>query len=395
MPELPIKLQVRPSRRQNTRFGHPWIYKSELEKLPAAVKPGALVMLFSGTRCLGTGYFNPASEIAVRLLTTHDEPIDKAFFIGRFKAALQFREKHVKDSNAYRLVSSEADGLPGLIVDRYAEVLVVQFLTLGMEGLRELVIDALREAVPCKGIFEKSDSGSRKIEGLEERTGWLWRECGEAVVIREGALEFPIAFGEGHKTGFYLDQRDNRLALAELGIKGKALDAFCYSGAFGLHLAKAGAQVLALDSQEDAIRQATANREHNKIPESSLRFKTVNVFDELKVLEKEKAKFELIVLDPPSFVKKREALSGALAGYKEIILRSFKLLNEGGLLAVFSCSYHIDETLLLRVSMDAAVDTRKRLRIIRFFRQSSDHPIDPFIPETYYLKGFLFSVSTL
>jgi len=183
--------------------------------------------------------------------------------------------------------------------------------------------------------------------------------------------------------------------IAGLGIKGEALDAFCYEGGFGLHLAKNGCRVLGIDSQEDVIRRAEANRTLNGISPEALQFKVANVFDQLKAFEKEKRKFDLVVLDPPSFVKKKAALEGALAGYKEILLRSMKLLNEDGKLAIFSCSYHVDENLLMQCSLSAAADVRKTLRVLKFLKQSSDHPINPFIPETFYLKGFLFQVSSL
>ena len=301
----------------------------------------------------------------------------------------------MRDSNSCRLVASEADGLPGFIVDRYDEVLVVQFLTLGMEKQRETLLSALSEITPAKGIFERSDSGVRKLEGLPEKAGWIEKNCGDETVLREKDIEIVLRFGEGHKTGWYLDQRDNRLFLRENALKGDALDVFCYEGGFGLHLAKAGMNVLGIDSQKDSLERAALHRKKNGIADEKLQFQAGNAFDVLKDLEKGGRKFDLVVLDPPSFAKQKTALQPALSGYKELLLRGFKMLNESGRMAVFSCAYHLDDALLMQISMSAAQDSRKSLRVLKFMKQAADHPIDPFIPETYYLKGFLFEVSSL
>ena len=390
---------MKPPPKGSLRFNHPWIYRSQIkeENSAKAPQPGSLVEVrASGNRFAGIGYFNPRSEITVRLLTWKPEAIDGNFFKARLLKAFELRKKYVKDTNAFRVVSSEADGLPGLIVDRYGETAVVQFLTLGMENFKPLILEALEETrIAEGGIYEKSDSGSRRLEGLEEKTGWIRQNCGDEILIFERNVKYRIHFSGGQKTGFYLDQRENRCLLADLGVQGNVLDGFCYSGGFGLHLALGGSNVLGIDSQPEAIRQAEENRALNAVPEERLVFKTANVFDELRALEKERRKFDLVILDPPSFVKKRDALAGALAGYKEILLRGMRILNEGGLLAVFSCSYHVNDDLLMQACLSAAMDTRKSLKVIRFLKQSSDHPIDPFIPETYYLKGFLFLVSSI
>jgi 23S rRNA (cytosine1962-C5)-methyltransferase len=377
------------------RFGHPWIYRSQIGRVEKEIPAGSLVRVYSEKeRFLGVGTYNPQSEISVRILTEKEETVEAEFFRSRVQKALSHRQSIVKDTNAFRLISSEADGLPGLVVDRYAEVLVVQFLTLGMERLRPLVLQTLSETLVPAGIFERSDTLSRRHEGLAEKTGWLVQNCAVETEILERDLRFKIHFGEGHKTGFYLDQRENRLALRDWGVKGEVLDAFCFSGGFGLHLAAAGCRVFGVDSQKEAIAQAEINRELNGLSAEKIAFKTANVFDELRLCEKEKRKFDLVVLDPPSFVKKSDELEGAQAGYKEILLRSMKLLREEGFLAVFSCSYRFDENLLMQASLAAAKDVRKDLRVLQFMKQSLDHPINPFIPETYYLKGFLFLVSS-
>lgn len=388
LPKVELRRETR-----HPRPNHPWIYRSQIERAEAT-EPGALVRVLAGKRLVGIGYSNPSSMITVRLLTRQEEAVDAAFFTRRIEQAVRYRRRYVRDADAYRLASSEADGLPGLIVDRYGEALVVQFLTLGMERLRETILSALRAVVPVKGIYERSDAPSRKMEGLEPRTGWIERNCGEEIEVREGVVRYGVRFGGGHKTGLYLDQRENRLALPAYVMPGEeALDAFCYEGGFGLHLAAAGCRVTGVDAQPDAIAAAEANRERNQVSSEKLSFVTANVFDYLKSAEREKRQFDLVVLDPPSFVRKKEALEGAISGFKEIALRSMKILKPEGRLAIFSCSYHVDDGTLMNIAQSAALDTRKNLRVLRFLKQSADHPVDPFIPETYYLKGFLFAVS--
>ena len=378
------------------RPGHPWIYSSQLVLKGVQIAPGALVDVFTDRgRLIGRGYCNTSSQIAVRLLTPRQEEIDPVFFRKKIKKAYAYRQRFVRDTNAFRLVSSEADGLPGFIADVYSEVLVVQFLTAGMENLKPFLLSALSEAMPVRGIYERSDSSVRKLEGLDEKKGWIEKNCRDEVVVHEGNIQYCVQFGEGHKTGFYLDQRENRHILSNLGIQGRVLDAFCYEGAFGLHLAKAGANVTGVDIQGQNIARAELHRQRNEISEENLRFKKADVFEELRELEKKNEKFDLVILDPPSFLKKKTELDGAMAGFKEISLRAMKILNEGGLLALFSCSFHVDEGRLLQTAVAAAMDTSKNLKLLRAMTQSLDHPIDPLIPETHYLKGFLFQVSSI
>ncbi len=333
---------LKKSGRIDALSGHVWIYRSQIEKIKGDLEPGDLAHVFLSTgKCVGTGYWNEKSEITVRLLSNKQESgFGADFFAEKILKAVQFRQRFVSDTNAFRVISSEADGLPGLIVDQYAEVLVMQLGTFGMERFREQILEALKRTIPSRGIYEKSDSGSRRTEGLQEKTGWVEQSCGDEITIFEGAAKYQLNFSEGHKTGFYLDQRENRVLLAELVEKagfagGSALDVFCYQGGFALHLALKGMTVLGIDSQENVLQQAEQNRSFNGISEEKLRFKAANAFDELKSLETEGKKFDVVVLDPPSFVKRKAALEEAITGYKEILLRGFKLLNPGGLLAVF------------------------------------------------------------
>lgn len=389
-------IQVRKTRRDGLLTTHPWIYRSQIDSVSPGVQPGDVVRVLSPLKKpLGWGYYNQQSEISVRMLAREADSVDTAFFAKRIDEAFEYRKRWFGDAQAYRLISSEADRLPGLIVDNYGEVLVTQFLTLGMERFRETVLSLLKVKFPDKLIFDKSDAPSRAYEGMGERTGWVGEAKKADIVVDENGTRYRVYFELGQKTGFYLDQRENRILLSQLGIRGKVLDAFCYTGGFGLALAKAGCRVLGLDIQADAICQAEANRELNGLTEEHIKFQTANVFDELRNLVKAGEEYELVILDPPSFVKSKESVEGALGGYKEILLRGLKLVREGGLLAVFSCSYHVDEFLLLQTAMAAAHDARKGLKIMKFLKQSADHPIDPFVPETYYLKGFLFQVTSV
>ena len=377
------------------RMGHPWIYKNQIDRVSTPTSPGDLVSVVTETgRVLARGYWNPKSEISVRILTREDHPVDQKFIQVLVTKAVDYRKRAIQDTNAFRLINSEADGLPGLIVDQYAQVLVVQFLTLGMEKMRGWVTEALNEAVPNRGIFERSDAASRKLEGLDEKIGWVSKDCGDEVIVHEKDIEMAVTFGEGHKTGLYLDQRENRFLLREWQKKGRVLDAFCYEAGFGLHLAKQGCQVTSIDIQKETIERAKEHQKRNRL-EDRLELRVENVFDALKAYEKEKARFDLVILDPPSFAKQKTALAGALSGYREIILRSFKILEEGGSLAVFSCAYHVDENLLMQTCLRAAADSKKQLRLLKFLKQGADHPINPFIPETYYLKGFLIEATSL
>lgn len=376
------------------RFGHPWVYRDQILSVPSSLEPGALADLVTTSgRWMGRGYWNPKSEISFRVLSATAESVDRGFFERRLRAALALRRRWVRETNSMRWISAEADGLPGLVVDRYGEIVVVQFLTLGMDRLKPLVLDAIDAVETPRGIYERADASSRKLEGLGERSGWLRRECSQEIVITERDLSFAFRPGEGHKTGFYLDQRDNRLWIRDAGFSGRALDVFCYEGAFAAHLARAGLKVTGIDSQADALERAAAHRARNGIAEDRLDFVQANAFDELKRIEKSGEKADLIILDPPSFVKKRGAVDAAVAGYKELCLRAVKILETGGHLALFSCSFHVDENRLMQAVLSAARDAQKSLKLARFFKQSSDHPIDPYIPETYYLKGFLFQVT--
>ncbi len=388
------KIVLKSGKRGRIAYGHPWIYRTQIESI-SQEGPGQIYDVYSSNgRFLGRGYCNQKSEITVRLLTEKQEEINGDFFAGRLKAARELREKYVKDANAYRIVFSESDGLPGLIVDRYSEHIVFQVLTLGMEAQKELLVDCLRDVLKPAFLYEKSDAQSRRLEGLGEVTKWWGKEGERELEIREGDSRFLVDIVEGHKTGFYLDQRDSRAAIKDFAQGTRVLDCFSYTGGFSIAASRCGARkVLGIDIQESQIALAKRNAELNGLSGDSVQFRAANVFEKLKELDRSKEKFDIVILDPPSFVKNKGGLEGALSGYKEINLRAMKILERGGILMTFSCSGHMDEELFLQVILDAAFDTKRGLKVLRRCGQSIDHPIDPFIPQTSYLKGFVFEVT--
>nr|WP_041459076.1 class I SAM-dependent rRNA methyltransferase [Ammonifex degensii] len=382
-----------PGKERRLLAGHLWVYEGEIKKVEGEVEPGGIVSVYSSRgKFLGRGYFNPHSQITVRLLTREDEEINESFLRRRLEAALAFRQRVVKEASAYRLVNGEGDLLPGLVVDRYGDYLVVQVLTLGMEKLRPLLIPLLVELLSPRGIYERSDVSSREKEGLPPATGLLYGEVPRRVTIREGELSFLVDIYEGQKTGFFLDQRENRQILSTLTAGMRVLDCFCYTGGFAVAAAKGEAEeVVAVDVSEQALELARENAVLNGV-EEKISWREANCFDELRRLEKAGEKFDLVILDPPAFTKSKEALPSAMRGYKEINLRALKLLRPGGLLFTCSCSYHLTEPLFWEVVLSAAQDARRTLRLVEFRRQARDHAILPTVPETYYLKCGIFQV---
>lgn len=372
--------------------GHPWIYKTELEQ-QYPYPPGELVRVFDHkNRFIGIGYYNPNSQIAVRIMSFVDEDINYQWFKNKIEKAKQYRSLVVSDTDAYRLIYGEADQIPGLIVDCFGDYLVLQSLTYGIERLKPLIVEALMEVVKPKGIYERSDVPVREKEGLPLVTGLLAGEVPELVIIKENGFRFSVNIKEGHKTGYFLDQRENRLALKPFVVGKSVLDCFCHTGAFSIYAAGFGArEVTGVDISSEAIARAQENAALNGYS-NKIYFFEANCFDYLRELEKEKAKFDVVILDPPAFTKSKAALEGAIRGYKEINLRALKLLNDGGFLITSSCSYHLTEDLFWDVLYDAAYDAKKRVRIIEARRQAKDHPMLLSSPETYYLKYFILQV---
>jgi 23S rRNA (cytosine1962-C5)-methyltransferase len=364
------------------RAGHPWIYRSDVADVQAA--PGDLVAVTATRgRLVGHALFSDRSEITLRMVSLGPEPPSPAFVRDRLAAALAFRESLRLDATAYRLVHGEADRLPSLIVDRYGDYLVVQALSQGIDRRLPEIVAALGELVRPRGILARNDPRVRQLEGLEQKVELLSGDVPERIEIREGAVGYEVDPWHGQKTGLFLDQRENREAALRYA-RGRLLDAFSYNGGFALALAPKCDSVLAVDISEDAVARIRANAAANGFAHVEAR--AMNVFDELRELERTGARFETIVLDPPAFAKNKASVPKALSGYKEINLRALKLLEPGGFLVTCSCSYNVTEDLFLDVVTAAAADARVEVALVEKRAQGRDHPILLNVPETHYLK---------
>jgi 23S rRNA (cytosine1962-C5)-methyltransferase len=364
--------------------GHPWVFSNELREMPRDLSPGELVEVadFSGA-FIGRGYINPHTLIAVRILTRKREEIDRDFLRRRIAAAHELRVR-LGFGESFRAVFSEGDGLSGLIVDKYADTLVVQSLTAGIDGLLNDIIAALQEEYSPQAVVLRNDTSSREIEGLARGKHVIHGAITGPVMIEESGVKYNVDVLEGQKTGFFFDQRENRLAIKEY-VKGRrTLDCFCYVGAWSLHAARSGAaEVVGIDSSQKAIDAATENAALNGL---SVDFKIADVFDELRGLGKQRERFGCIILDPPAFVKSRAKVREALKGYKEINFRAMRLLEPGGVLVTCSCSHHIDQELFREMLIDAAYSAGRQARILEMRSQARDHPVLLAAKETHYLK---------
>jgi 23S rRNA (cytosine1962-C5)-methyltransferase len=363
---------------------HPWIYRSDLVDPPTG-DAGIVDVIDEYGRAIGSALWSPASVISLRMLTHEPRVIDRSFWRDRIRAALELRDSLDIDANALRLVHAEADGLPSLIVDRYADVLVVQFLSAGIEAHRDEIVEALVELVQPRGILARDDVPIRRHERLGGNAILLHGDVPEHIEVREHRVRWLASPWSGQKTGAFLDQRENRLRACQLA-RGRALDCFTYHGGFALQLASGGARVTAVDSSADAIERARENARLNQV-EPAVEFIEDNVFDVLRDLDERRASFDTIVLDPPAFAKRRDSLRAALRGYKEINLRAMRLLAPGGHLLTFSCSYHVSDADFRTMLEHAAADAGRTLRWIEWRGQAADHPAVMQIPETAYLKG--------
>lgn len=399
MNSLPTIL-LKPGEADRIVAGHPWIYDSEVLRATAEPKDGDIVQVKDHRqRFLGVGFWNSKSKIRVRVIASERIEIDAAFFEQRIREALAIRQRHMPRATSFRVVNAESDSLSGLIVDKYEDVLAVQISSLGMDRHKATIVSVLQKIFSPRAILERSDVASRKFEGLEESRGVLAGELSPGeFIVKLNELSFAADLIGGHKTGLYLDQQSNYARVGEFCRGATVLDCFTFLGGFAIHAAKAGAaQVLGVDQSADAVAAAKKNAATNGVADKCS-FETANVFDWLKsnttVAPHEKIipRFDVIVLDPPSFTRNRAAVQDALRGYKEIHLRALKLLKRGGTLATFCCSHHVDTNLFQDVILSAAYDARKILRRVETFSQSPDHPIIPSIPETEYLKGFAFEL---
>ncbi len=378
--------------RSRILHGHDWVYASEILKAFGSPQDGEVVSLKDGNdRLLGSAIYNSKSQIVARRFSRQRQDLDGEFFERRLRQAIAYRERHELDARFGRLVWSESDGLPGVIVDRYGDHLVLQTLTLAMDQRKALIVEALRAAFAPKSILERNDTPIRKAEGLELQTGVLFGEPPDSFPVQICGLEFELDLLRGQKTGFYLDQVPNYCLVSKYAKGRKVLDCFANQGAFALACAQEGAaQVTAVEISADCVELIKRNAVRNHL---SVEAYAVNVFDLFKDLEREERRYDLIILDPPSFTKSKGALAGAMRGYKEIHLRALKLLNPDGLLATFCCSYHVSHEDFRAVINEATVDAKKTLRQLATFSQGLDHPIIPTLPETEYLKGYLFELA--
>ncbi|HTL56845.1 MAG TPA: class I SAM-dependent rRNA methyltransferase [Candidatus Limnocylindrales bacterium] len=398
MQALPTIL-LKPGEADRIIAGHPWVYHGSILRLTQPAADGALIQVKDHRqRLLGVGFYNSKSKINVRMLATDRVEVDQSFFETRIRSALAFRQKHLPAASSFRVVNAESDFLSGLIVDKYEDVLALQISSLGMDQRKPQILAALNSIFSPRAIIDRSDIGSRKFEGLPEAQGLLSGELSGSVPVSLNGLNFETNLLTGHKTGLYLDQQVNYKLVGQLAKGAQMLDCFSFLGGFGLHAARqAAAHVHMVDQSTEAITAATRNAARNGLADKCS-FDAANVFDWLKTQtaakphEKVVPRWDLIVLDPPSFTRNRASVPDALRGYKEIHLRALKLLRPGGTLATFCCSHHVDATLFQDTVLSAAFDARKIMRRIATYSQSPDHPIVPMIPETEYLKGFAFEL---
>ena len=389
-----IQVRVRPGVEDKIRGFFPWVYKPEIIGYSKKPEPGDLVVVRDyGGKFLGYGYINPRANISVRIMSFEkDKPISEELIRERLKQAYDYRSKLYINSNAYRLVHSEGDFLPGLIVDVYDQYAVVEFTTYGMNKLRNWVIPALVDLLKPKGIYEKVNEYAASIEGIKERGGVLHGEVPEEVTIWEHDLKFIVNIPKGQKTGFFLDQRRARKLVRDF-VKpgGECLDVFCHTGGFALNMIKAGAKrVVAVDISEDAIKVGKRNAELNGL--SGIEWVQANAFDFLRKLHSEGRSFDLVVIDPPSFARNRASVPNALRGYKELLVRGLLLTKPGGYLVIYSCSFHITREHILQTLTQAAVDVRRQVRVVAESMQDLDHPWILQMPNTLYLKGVYVEV---
>ncbi len=364
--------------------GHPWVFSNELREIPAGLTPGEIVDVlgFSG-RFVGRGYINPHTLIAVRLLTKNREEIDADFLLRRITTARDLRMR-LGFGESFRAVYSEGDGLPGLIVDKYSDTLVVQSLTAGIERMLNTIITVLQEVYSSGVVVLRNDTASRELEGLAREKRVVFGAVPGLVTMEESGIRYKVDVLEGQKTGFFFDQRENRQALKDLVNGRRTLDCFCYTGAWALNAAHFGASdVIGIDSSERAVNTAGENAALNGF---SVRFLVGDVFEELRTFVKQGERFGCIVLDPPAFIKSRPKVREGLKGYKELNLHAMKLLEPGGILISCSCSHHVDVELFREMLIDSAYSANRSVRLLEMRSQARDHPVVLAARETQYLK---------
>ena len=386
------KVYLIPGKEKRVYSRHPWVFRSDIHHTEGHCNPGDVVSIYSDKgRFLAKAFYNPNSQIALRILTWQDEEIDRAFIFRRVHDAVEYRRSFA-DLRSCRLIFAESDRLPALIADVFGSTVVIQCMSLGMERFKQDVIDAIVEEIHPDGIWERDDIPVRKLEGMEMKTGLLYGNVPDRVEMTENGIRFLVDVKEGQKTGFFLDQKENRAAIAPFVKDKKVLDCFTHTGSFALHAAHYGAaDVTGVDISDYACAFASENARLNGFGDN-IRFVTANAFDLLSEQSKSGQKYDVIILDPPAFTKTRSAVESALRGYKEINLRAMKMVVPGGYLISCSCSQHVTPDLFKKMIQDAAYDARVSLRQVEFRSQGKDHPILPAAPETEYLKCGIYQV---
>src|SRR5688572_30995210 len=374
--------------------GHPWIFVNEVEKSEGEAVPGDIVeVYFSDGKFAGKGYFNPQSQIIVRLLTQDKKAeVNEEFFLNKIRECWAYRQQLGYTENC-RLVFGEADGLPQLIIDKFNDYFVIQTLALGIDRWKPELAKAINQVFNPKGIYERNDVPVRELEGLPQQKGFLSAPFDPKIIINENGLKFHVDIENGQKTGYFLDQQDNRRAIRHIVKDADVLGAFTYTGTFEIHAASYGARsVLGLDISASAVEQANANAKLNGL-EQVCRFETANAFDVLKQWAKEGRQYDVVMLDPPAFTKSRETIQKAITGYKEINLRGMKLVRPGGFLVTSSCTSLVNADLFLQIIDMAAKDARRKIRQVTFQTQSGDHPVIRGMENTQYLKFLIVEVN--
>ena len=373
--------------------GHPWIFNNEVEKIEGDAEGGEITEVFTyDKKFVGKGYINPKSQILVRLLTRNKtDEINEQFFFRQISQCWEYRKKLGYTENC-RLVFGEADSLPQLIIDKFNDYFVIQTLALGIDVWKPAIVKAINQIFQPKGIYERNDVPVRELEGLQQQKGFLSAPFDTKIIIKENGLQFYVDIENGQKTGYFLDQQDNRRAIQHIVKGADVLGAFTYTGTFEIYAARYGAKsVLGLDISANAVQQAISNAELNGV-QHTCRFETANAFDALKQWGKDGRQYDVVMLDPPAFTKSRETIQNAINGYKEINLRGMNLLKPGGFLVTSSCTNLINPELFLQIIDMAAKDTRRKIRQVIFQTQSGDHPIIRGMDNTQYLKFLIVQV---
>ena len=386
--------RVRLSRTRGVEeLGHLWIYAGYVEEVSGELVSGDVVdVMASNGRFYARGLYNPASKIRVRILTFDDEPITEQFWRGRLAQAVRLRQRVVADTNAYRLIYGEADRLPGLVVDRYDDVLVMQTLSSGMDRRKDLLADLLCHESGATRVYLRNDAKSRTLEGLPVERGFLRGGGATTVGIQEGPARFLVDIERGQKTGWFCDQRENRLVTARFAAGAEVLEVFAHTGGFGIHAALAGAKLVeGLDVSEEALALARNHAVLNKVADRCV-YRSADAFKEMRKLERAGHRYDLVLLDPPAFARSKKAVPRALAGYKDVNLLGMRLTKPEGFLVTSSCSHHVTEQELWTGIRLAARDAKRQVRLLEQRGQARDHPILATMPETRYLKYFLLQI---